>query len=105
MALVNVGDWVFYIGDEYEYLTGALGYIEEIHGTTGFVMFTKSPSGKPISIKRYVYMFELSPADDRTLMTEQEYKSLIDIALSTRDYGWCKELLEQYKKIKQKARV
>lgn len=106
MARVNEGDWVYYVGKEYDWLEGALGFIEDVERTCYLVMFTQNSSGEPIRTKKYVGISNAIPAEtpEEAPMIEQSFKALIDLALQTKDFEWCRQLTEQYKRV-AKARV
>jgi len=101
MATFNVSDWVYYDGEN-SLLHGALGYIEEISSRSCVVQFVKDIKGKPINTARIIDIKDLMPA--RTSLTKENVDALIDLALATRDFEWCRQLTEQYKRV-AKARV
>jgi hypothetical protein len=102
MARVNVGDWVYYVGS-YEALEGAMGYVEKINCGECSVIFTVDPKGKPIFMRKHLPISYVIPANS-TQLDEQSFEVLMDLALATRDFEWCRQLTEQYKRV-TKARV
>jgi uncharacterized protein YpiB (UPF0302 family) len=107
MERLNVGDWVYYVGAEYDHLDGALGFIVDVERTCYLVEFTQTYNGDPIRTQKYVELDDVIPAEkpEETPMTEYSLQTLIDLALQTRDHEWFKELSEQYKRLKEKAGV
>ncbi|EZP75033.1 hypothetical protein H839_16073 [Parageobacillus genomosp. 1] len=98
MARVNIGDWVYYVG-VYEALEGAMGYVEKIDGGECSVIFTVDPKGKPIFMRKHLPISYVIPATNTQPLTEQSFEVLMDLALATRDFEWCRQLTEQYKRV------
>jgi hypothetical protein len=98
MAMFNVGDWVYYTDDYYEDLEGALGFVLSVNYSRCSVHFIKDAKGKRIDIIKNINFEDLIPANS-TQLDEQSFEVLMDLALATRDFEWCRELTEQYKRV------
>jgi hypothetical protein len=103
MATFNVGDWVYYNNDE-SWLDGALGYIDKINHGMCVVEFVKDRQGNRLKTREVLSVERLIPANMMQPLADEAFRFLMDLALATRDFEWCRQLTEQYKRV-AKARV
>jgi hypothetical protein len=96
MEKLKIGDWVYYAGDEYQ-LEGALGYVDRIVDSYCVVEFIQDCKGKRLKRRKSCSIGELIPAKSKSPMTKEDFDTLMDLALATKDFEWCKQLLEQLK--------
>jgi hypothetical protein len=99
---LEVGDWVYYAGDDEPQLDGALGYIDRIVDTYCAVEFIRDQKGKRLKWRKQCSIKELIPAKTQSL-TKGEFDYLMDLALKTKDYEWCKQLVEQFEGQKKQS--
>jgi hypothetical protein len=95
MEKLKVGDWVYYVGT-YIPFQGAIGYVEKIDPFDCTVVFTVDPNGKNIFERRKMPISYLKPSKSMQPITEAAFKFLMDLALETRDFEWCKQLVEKF---------
>jgi hypothetical protein len=91
---MKVGDWVYYNGYD-EWLEGTLGYLDRVIDTYCVVEFIKDNKGNRLKYRKQCSIKELIPAKIQP-MTKEEFKFLMDLALATKDFEWCKQLMEQF---------
>jgi hypothetical protein len=96
MEKLKIGDWVYYAGDERQ-LEGALGYVDRIVDSYCVVEFIQDRKGKRLKRRKSCTIGELIPAKSKSPMTKEDFDTLMDLALATKDFEWCKQLLEQLK--------
>ena len=96
--MITTGDWVIYLNKN-SWLYGAVGYVKGNDGYNYDVQFTRDSKGEPMWSRKVCSINQLKLANAEKL-TEESYRSLMDIALATRDYEWCKQLTEQYNRTK-----
>ncbi|MFC4183548.1 hypothetical protein [Saccharococcus thermophilus] len=96
MEKLKIGDWVYYTGDEQQ-LEGALGYVDRIIDSYCVIEFVQDYNGKRLNRRKICTIEELIPAKSKSPMTKEDFDTLIDLALATRDFEWCKQLMEQLK--------
>jgi hypothetical protein len=96
MEKLKIGDWVYYAGDEQQ-LEGALGYVDRIIDSYCVVEFVQDYKGKRLNRRKICTIEELIPAKSKSPMTKEDFDTLIDLALATKDFEWCKQLMEQLK--------
>jgi hypothetical protein len=102
MEKLKIGDWVYYAGNEEHQLEGALGYVDRIVDSYCAVEFIKDYKGKRLKRRKSCTMKELIPAISTQLLTKQEFDFLMDLALATKDFEWCRHLMKQLEKGKRK---
>jgi hypothetical protein len=103
MKKFNVGDWVYYDGEHYASLEGALGFVEYVGYSRCLVEFIKDRNGNRIKFRKEINFEDLMPASE-LFLDEQALKNLIDLALDTDDEEWFIELTELYKQLKNPDR-
>jgi IDEAL domain len=103
MKKFNIGDWVYYDGEHYASLEGALGFVENVGYAKCMVHFIKDRKGKKIDFKKNIDFEDLTPASEMFL-DEPALKNMIDLALDTDDEEWFMELTELYKQLKNPDR-
>jgi len=98
--MFDIGDWVVYLNQSSN-LYRSVGFITSyaITDDSYYVCLTRDAHGR--SINKTIYCREGSLAHiKRERMAGEAYRALIDIALATKDYEWCKQLTEQYNRTK-----
>jgi hypothetical protein len=81
------GDWVIHLR------TGYIGFVVKANDEDIRVHFTLDNNAKNINGELWLDVVELIPAPDWSIPDEKDFDSLIELALSTKDYDWCNELV------------
>ncbi|MED5050617.1 hypothetical protein P9850_01870 [Anoxybacillus rupiensis] len=99
--MFRVGDWV-YLNVPRSYMKGALGYVDEVddRGFGYMVEFLRDKQGRRMKKRVHCFRDELALASEE--VTKEDYESIIDLALATRDFGWCREL---HSKMREEKKV
>jgi hypothetical protein len=103
MEKLKIGDWVYYAGEDEQQLEGALGYVDRIVDSYCAVEFIQDYKGKRLKRRKSCTMKELIPAKSIPPMTKEVFDTLMDLALATKDFEWCRQLVEQLEGEKRKS--
>lgn len=105
MTRLNVGDWVkFFPSDNGHYARNLIhvqikGFIEDIDGKHADVRgYTGGIMGK-LYISQKVS--DLEPCRDAPEYTQESLRTMINIALDTKDRNWFEELTSELKRIQE----
>jgi hypothetical protein len=96
MEKFQIGDWVYYDGNEISWLYGAVGFVTIAGEVKCAVEFVKDNQGNRIRTEKFIPVKDLIKSKTTSPLSEEEIKALIDIALDTRDFEWAKQLMEQF---------
>lgn len=97
---VNVGDWIYYSGNQYPELIGSLGYVLGVGTHTFFIKVIKDERGKSVDKGFSCVKSEIAMAAIDVPFNRNMFDALMDLALATKDFGWCRELLERFEGVK-----
>lgn len=99
-SFLQIGDWVSGTSIEDERI---FGYIEEIHEDAGLVAVRVMKSDRPEAVGQKLRSRKqrVKKLPVRTPTEKGELKSLIDLALATRDQAWFAELAKKLHQTQQ----
>jgi hypothetical protein len=92
----QIGDWVYYNGEDYHTLHGGIGYITIAGEVKCEVQFIQDHKGLPLRYKKMLPNKDLLKSKSTAPILEEEFKALIDLALETKDFEWCRQLVKQF---------
>jgi hypothetical protein len=92
----QIGDWVYYNGEDYHTFHGGIGYITIVGEVKCEVQFIQDHKGLPLRYKKMLPNKDLLKSKSTAPILEEEFKALIDLALATKDFEWCRQLVKQF---------
>ncbi|MCF7617380.1 IDEAL domain-containing protein [Bacillus sonorensis] len=101
MTRLNVGDWVKFISNSFITSNGFIikqeikGYIDAIDGNRAKI---RGNDGKTYIVEK---IDNLIPCEDTPEYTQESLRTMINIALDTKDRNWFEELTSELKRIQE----
>lgn len=94
--MITIGDWVVYMNRGSMFF-GAIGFVTNYAEDDGFyVRLVRGMDGQIYNRTIYCKERSLKCVTDMYNMSDEEYNVLIDMALATKDFEWCREIQRRY---------